>query len=155
MDLDERLSANFTLREFVKSQTAARKGIDNRPPAEAVDALRRLCAAVLQPAREALGPIIVTSGFRCEALNAAIGGSAQSQHCRGEVVDIEALSSEISNHALAEWIKAHCPYDQLILECYSRGEPKSGWVHVSYVEPTPRRMALTYTGGAYLQGLLA
>jgi zinc D-Ala-D-Ala carboxypeptidase len=79
----------FSLPEFTASTTARARGIDNMPTPQAIVALRGLTTHTLDPLRRALGKYIrVTSGFRSPALNAAIGGSATSQHMKGEAVDI-------------------------------------------------------------------
>lgn len=125
-----KLSKNFTLSEFTKSDTAIRRGISNQPTSEHLESLKHLCAAVLQPVRDALGSIQITSGYRSLALNQAIGGSNGSQHSKGEAADIECHGST-SNLELAKWIVRNCEFDQLILEFWDGVDPKSGWVHVS------------------------
>lgn len=151
-----KLSENFYLREFTKSQTASRLGISNNPSPKDTENLRLLAENVLQKARDKFGQITVTSGYRSDALNHAIGGSYKSQHSKGEAADIEALG--VSNYTLAEWIAQNTEFDQLILEYYTPGEPNSGWVHVSYSEGNNRKEVLTatkYKGDVvYLQGLL-
>jgi zinc D-Ala-D-Ala carboxypeptidase len=124
------LSKNFWLSEFTKSDTAIRQGIDNSPEPEHLVALAHLCCAVLQPVRDALGPIKVTSGYRSLALNRAIGGSQGSQHSKGEAADIECFGPT-SNLDLAKWIVQNVNYDQMILEHWDGVDPKSGWIHVS------------------------
>ena len=137
------LSKNFTLQELTKSQTALRQGIDNNPESGHLLALEVLVKNVLQPIRDAIGITIINSGYRSPALNKAVGGSSRSQHCRGEAVDIECPGT--SNADLAEWIRDNLDFDQVILEFYTPGDPKSGWVHVSYVTQTwlNRKLALT------------
>lgn len=83
------LTPHFTLLEFTESATARRHGIANTPPPEAVKNLRSLCTHTLEPLREALGlPVIITSGFRCKALNDIIAHrSHQSQHLTGQAAD--------------------------------------------------------------------
>jgi hypothetical protein len=66
----------------------------------------------------------------------AIGSSANSQHAKAEAADFECPG--VDNAELADWIKRELPYDQLILEFYTPGEPNSGWIHCSYTEGTPR-----------------
>lgn len=137
-----KLSKFFSLDEFVKSQTALRKGIDNTPPDAAIESMRLLCTNVLDKARERFGPIQVTSGYRSEKLNKAIGGAKTSQHMSGEAADIEA--TRVDNLVLATWIRDNCDFDQLILEFYNPKEgPRSGWVHVSYKESGNRKEVLT------------
>ena len=84
-----RLSKNFTLTEFEKSQTAIRQGLDNTMPEEHLANAKALCENVLQKVRDHFGPVIINSGYRGEALNKAVGGSAKSQHCKGQAADIE------------------------------------------------------------------
>ena len=145
------LSPNFALREFTRSQTAARRGIDNEPTADVVDRLRILCAEVLQPIRDRFGIVTINSGYRSPELNTAIGGSKSSQHMRGEAADIEVAADNLE---LAHWIAANLDFDQLISECYQTGDPASGWVHVSYKATGNRGQCLTYQRGAgYSSGL--
>ena len=89
------LSPHFQLEEFVRSATAARHGIVNEPPAEAVENLRGLCEGTLEPLRVALGlPIIITSGYRCKALNHLIAHhSERSQHMSGQAADFVVRGS--------------------------------------------------------------
>jgi hypothetical protein len=83
------LSKHFELSEFVVSETAARKNIDNDPTPEAIQNLHWLCQAVLEPLRTALGrPVVITSGYRSAALNRAVGGSKTSHHMQGRAADI-------------------------------------------------------------------
>jgi len=125
-----RLSENFTLREFTKSQTASRKGIDNTPSEQHLEAAQALFENVAQPVRDYFGPTIITSGYRSPALNEAIGGSATTQHSKGEAVDLEVPG--VATAEVAEWISKNLVYDQLILEFYTPGDTNSGWVHVSF-----------------------
>ena len=83
------LSPHFELREFTESATARQHGIVNEPPPEAVENLRALCVHTMEPLREALGlPIIITSGYRCKALNNKITHhSTRSQHVGGQAAD--------------------------------------------------------------------
>ena len=125
-----RLSENFTLTEFTKSQTGLRLGIDNDPQGEHLENLRHLVNEIIQPVRSHYGRVItINSGYRSPALNQAIGGASTSQHCRGEAADIEIPG--VPNYDLALYIQQHCEFDQLILEFYTPGIADSGWVHVS------------------------
>ena len=146
-----KLSGHFSLAELTKSQTATRKGIDNKPTLEHIENLTELCVQILEPTRRNFGkPMVITSGYRSEELCEAIGSSSSSQHAKGEAADFEICG--ISNFDLAEWISDNLEYDQLILECYKGGN--TGWVHCSYV-PNGRKENLTYdrTQG-YRKGLL-
>lgn len=146
-----KLSANFSLAEMVKSQTALRKGIDNTPDSSAIENMDKLCTAILQPVRDHFGiPFTPSSAYRCAELSIAVGSSIKSQHCKGQAADFEVPG--ISNMELAEWIKDNLEFDQLILECYTGGN--SGWVHCSYVHE-PRKEVLTYDrADGYRHGLI-
>jgi len=156
MNTHEKLSEHFTLYELIKSDTANEEGIDNTPPEQLVAKLERLCTELLEPIRTHYGKAFTpNSGYRSCALNKAVGGSATSQHCKAEAVDIEVPG--ISNYDLASWIAGNLKYDQVILECYHQGEPHSGWVHVSLKDNNQdnRFAALTYSNGIYSNGLFA
>lgn len=129
------LSPHFTLAEFVISETAARAGIDNDPPLEIVAALKRT-AQGLEAVRVRLGgaPITVTSGYRCPALNAAIGGAKDSQHMRGEAADFICPRFGSPTEVATALRDSGIEYDQLIIE-FGR------WVHISF-SAAPRRQAL-------------
>jgi len=130
------LSRNFTLSELIKSDTAIRKGINNNPNAEQIEKLKALCENILQPVRDHFGRVKITSGFRSVDLCLAIGSSSNSQHARAEAADFECVG--VDNAELADWIKNNLPYDQLIVEYYTPGEPNSGWIHCSYIPDQPR-----------------
>ena len=132
-----KLSKNFSLNEFTKSQTALRLGIDNNPTLQQLNSMKTLCRNVIQPVRDHFGITTVNSGFRCIPLNTRIGGSKTSQHCLGEAGDIEVPG--VANYIVAKWIEDNLDYDQLILEFYTTGIPDSGWVHVSYRCPEGNR----------------
>jgi hypothetical protein len=136
-----RLSKNFTLAEFTKSQTATRRGIDNTPEGEHMEAAKELFENVVQAVRDHFGVTVINSGYRGPELNEAVGGSAKSQHCKGEAVDIECPGN--SNYDVAKWIEDNLDFDQLILEFYTPGIPDSGWVHVSYKPEGNRKSVLT------------
>jgi zinc D-Ala-D-Ala carboxypeptidase len=125
------LTENFSLAELVKSETALRNGLDNTPGDAEIENLRLLCENILQPLRSAYGRgIKVNSGFRHPNVNAAVGGSRTSDHCRGQAADIEIPG--VANYDLAKYISENFWYTQVILEFYTPGVPDSGWVHVSY-----------------------
>jgi len=84
-----KISEHFNLSEFTYSRVAVANGIDNSPPDEVAERLRRLAIRLLEPVRVYCGePLFVTSGYRCPALNKMVGGVAGSQHLTGEAVDI-------------------------------------------------------------------
>lgn len=125
-----KLSKNFSLIEFTKSQTAIRKGISNEPTTEHTVAIGVLCNCLLQKIRDEYNrPVRINSGYRSEDLNKAIGGSVTSQHSKGEAADIEI--DGVSNFDLASWIASNLEFDQLILE-FPGPNPDDGWVHCSY-----------------------
>ena len=153
-----RLSQSFHLSEFLVSQTAARRGIPNWPGDAEIANLEKLCVHVLQPVRDHFGrPVVISSGYRSPQLNRAIGGSATSQHCRGEAADFEIPG--LANIDVCRWIRDTLAFDQLILEFYTPGRPNSGWVHVSYRTGRLRGESLTARrtarGTQYLPGLVA
>ena len=145
------LSKNFSLLELTKSQTAERKGIDNKPTAEHIENMVALCENILQPVRDQYGSFIVSSGYRCPELCIAIGSSKDSQHAKGQAADFEVAG--VSNYKLASWIEENLEFDQLILECFTGGN--TGWIHCSYV-PDGRGETLTYDKqNGYRHGLIA
>lgn len=122
------------MEELYASATAKAKGINNKPNAQQMINLVYLCAYVLEPLRVAMKePIKIGSGFRCEALNKAVGGVSNSQHMKGQAVDLCIDGDIKKGKKWFEYIKNHLPFDQLIWE----KNPKTGsyWVHVSYVYP--------------------
>ena len=127
----------FSIAELTKSSTAIKKKINNTPTKEVENNLNQLIDNILDPLREAWGqPIIVGSGYRCEALNKAVGGAAHSQHKLGQAADIHTKSdSAEDNKKLFELIKQlKLPFDQLI------NEYNYSWVHVSYSNRNRRQI---------------
>jgi len=112
-----RLSKNFTLTEFTKSQTAARRGLDNTPGPEHFQNAKDLFENVVQKVRDKFGVTVINSGYRGPALNEAVGGSSKSQHCKGEAADIECPGQ--SNYLVAKWIEENLDFDQCfkIIKC--------------------------------------
>lgn len=136
------LSENFSLSEMVKSETALRYDMDNTPGDSEIENLKVLCTKVLQPVREHYGKgVKVNSGFRHPEVNAKVGGSKTSDHCKGQAADIEIPG--VANADLAEWIKNNLDFTQLILEFYTPGVPDSGWVHVSYDSANLKKQVMT------------
>lgn len=117
----------FTINELTSSTTAVARGIRNTPSLLEIRCLTALVDNVLDPARSELGrPITVTSGFRCKALNKIVGGTSNSQHVKGQAVDITCYD----NKRLFDIIRRQGSFDQLIWE---KGTGKApAWVHVSY-----------------------
>ena len=122
------LTKHFTLEEFSHSSTAKARGIDNTVPKQLVPALRNLCERVLEPLRERVKePVIISSGYRCPALNKAVGGTNTSQHMKGEACDIYMEDKT----KLRKWfaILMDGDFDQLIFERNRRTD--RCWIHVS------------------------
>lgn len=142
------LSPHFSLDELTASQSAARGGIDNTPPEDVIANLARL-AAVLEQVRGLLGvPVLVSSGYRCPALNALIGGSTTSAHLSGLACDFTAPKFGTPFEVAAKIADSNLPFDQVIHE-YGR------WVHLGLsAGVTPRRQCLSiFSGTGYLSGL--
>jgi len=143
------LSQHFTLDEMVHSQTANRLSIGNMPDDETEEGMAVInnlvrTAIGLEVVRKMVGgPIVISSGYRSEKLNAAIGGASNSQHMQGKAADITApgfgtapqLMKLIASH------RSEVYYDQLILERHNPAVPTSGWVHISF-DTNPRKQAL-------------
>lgn len=138
LTFEQHLSPHFTVGEFFRSGTAIRLGIVNEPDAhpeegltneEVVENLRKLCTEVLEPLRKRVGRVIITSGYRCQELNKAVGGVPHSQHLRGEAADIY-----VPNQATAlryeHILESHSAVQQLLLE--PLGSAHKRWLHVSF-----------------------
>jgi hypothetical protein len=124
---------HFTIEELYASDTAKRLGINNKPDIQQVINLVYLAAYVLEPLRDVMGePIKIGSGFRCQKLNKAVGGVYNSQHLKGQAVDLCIDGDIEKGKKWFNYIKDHLPFDQLIWEHNSKG---SYWVHVSFIHP--------------------
>lgn len=136
----------FTISELCASDVAKAKGIDNTPTSAIKSNLEKLIVNMLNPIREKYGkPIKISSGYRCAALNSAVGGTKTSQHLKGEAADLVCAGSG----KLADIMRAAIAvggYDQLIWE-----HPKgTTWVHVSYnTSGKQRGEILDYDGVKY------
>jgi hypothetical protein len=146
-----KLTQNFSLEEFLVSQTAERHGIDMTPPQYVIDNLRDLCVTVLQPIRTiADSPLIISSGYRPPELNTLIGGSPTSAHRFGRAADFGIVGlSPVEVCDLV--IDLDLVWDQLILE-FRR------WVHIGVADALPRQQALTAVRQdgktVYLEGIV-
>lgn len=135
------LSKHISLDEMVRTSVR----LPNDPLPVHVEAMRELAVNVLDPIRDHFSvPLIVTSGFRCSAVNARVGGQPNSQHRKGEAADFHLLGQTgyVNHFEIGQWvIDSGLLFDQMILEfCGSDGS--SGWVHISYVSRrTNRRSA--------------
>lgn len=127
----------FSFQEMERSDTAVRYAIDNSIPENLKNNVARLVDNVLDPLREAWGrPLAVSSGYRCPALNRAVGGAATSHHMKGMAADI-TTGNKVDNRRLFQLIiNLKLPFTQLI------DERDFSWVHVSYDPENVKRQVL-------------
>lgn len=119
------------MKEALRSNTAQRLGIDNMPDNETLVTMQVTAQHIFEPLRNHFNePIYISSFYRSPELNKAIGGSAKSQHCKGEAIDIDDVYSKASNADFFNYIKDKLEFDQLIWEFGDDENP--AWVHVSY-----------------------
>jgi hypothetical protein len=133
-----RLSAHFDLCEFTRSESAKREGVSNNPTPEHLENIKTLCEKVLEPIRAKFGPINISSGYRSADLNHFIGGSLNSDHCKGRAADIDmdGHGGEVTNKMIFDFIKDNLEIDQLI------NEFNYSWVHVGYRKGANRKQVL-------------
>lgn len=136
------ISKHITLSEATKSQQAVRMGLANQPAPEHLEAMRHVAENIFERARAHFGvPIAITSFYRSYALNKAIGGSATSQHCLGQAIDMDAdVLGGLTNAQLFHYIKNNLDFDQLIWEYGNSEQPD--WVHASLKMGLNRRQIL-------------
>ena len=138
-----KISPHLNLPELTRSETAKRNGIDNTPTAEHLENFKLLADKVFEPIREHFKtPIFISSGYRSKELNELIKGSATSQHCKGQAIDIDmdGGNGEVTNRMVFDFIKNKLDFDQLIWEFGTDFNPD--WVHVSYVKGKNRKQKL-------------
>jgi len=135
-----RLSSNFTLAQFLYSKTAKRKGIDNTPPRKIIKNLELLAAGLEQVRSLLRYPIAVSSGYRCKALNAAVGGSKTSQHVLGLAADFSCKRFGSAYRVCKAIAESAIEFDQLIHE-YGKSKAEQ-WIHLG-LGPKKRRQILT------------
>lgn len=124
----------FTLNELVKSDTATKKGIDNTPTRFVMRNLTLFVNTLLDDLRSAWGsPLKVTSGYRCPALNKAVGGVENSAHLYGLAVDIVPMNGDFNNFVtfVKRWFRKRTDFDQVIEERAGG----SRWVHIGWKQP--------------------
>lgn len=144
------ISKHITYAEAIKSQQAVRMRLSNEPTPEHLDNMKYLAENIFEPLRAHFGkPIAVTSFYRSEVVNRAIGGSLTSQHLQGEAMDIDAqVFGGLTNAEVFNWIRQNCKFDQLIKEEGTLEEPD--WIHVSLTRRRPNRMqCLRMSKGKY------
>lgn len=147
MNFDQPLSPHFLLRELL---LAEHRSIDNTPPAEVVECLAVLCQTLLEPVRHQFGPLRVISGYRCLALNRAIGSKDESAHIYGCAVDFQPFKERVTVTDIARWVKdrSRLLFDQVLDE----GTPTATWVHLATTRPGfpgPRQQALVMRNGSF------
>lgn len=125
----------FSLEEFTRSSTAQRLKIDNIPSDEVVRNIQYGVQMILDPLRRIIrSPIIITSGFRCSALNKAVGGVANSWHTKGNAADIR-ISDEEEAKTIFQALKTLPSVDTVLFE----HSTSAIWMHVQWdMERTPR-----------------
>ena len=134
----ERLSKHVSYKEGIHSITALRLGLKNDPSESHLENMKLIAEKVFEPLRVHVGgPIKINSFYRGPELNAAIGGSAKSQHCHGQAMDIDDTYGHMSNADMYKFIKENLEFDQMIWEFGTDENPD--WVHVSYTNPGENR----------------
>lgn len=104
---------NFSWKEMVESRIARERGIPNLPGSGEMAAMEQLARELLQPLRDLYGrPIRISSGYRCPELNRLVGGTAMSQHLKGEAADCVV---EDAGELLKVLTESGLTYDQAIL----------------------------------------
>ena len=141
------ISPNFSYRELTASATADAHDINNTPDDEELHYLARLCDEILEPLRERLGPIQVTSAYRCIALNRAIGSKDSSHHVEGRAADIKIKGAK-PLHVCEAIAAMGLPFEQVIAE-------HGAWTHVSIPRDgqPPKRQVLTIDSSGTRAGL--
>ena len=131
------LTENISLRELIYSKDAERLGINNMPGTIEIKKLSAIAKKILQPIRTHFGsPVIISSGYRCKELNAAVGGEPNSQHIKAEAVDFIVKNVPLKDVFL--FISQNLNYDQLIYE-FKR------WIHCSHKTNGNRKQRLVAT----------
>lgn len=133
-----RLSKNFVLSEITRSNTAKRLGISNEPSKKHLANMQKLITELIQPMRDSIGPIRISSGYRSPQLNRAIGGSSKSQHCKGQALDLQFWKDgQMCNQEIYKWIlNSNLQFDQMI------NEFDFAWIHISLKEKNNRNQVL-------------
>lgn len=138
----EKISKYITFEEATISQTAVRKGILNAPSKFELINMQLVAIRVFDVVREHFGvPLKVSSFFRCLRLNNAVGGSATSQHVKGQAIDMQG-TGKVTNQMIFDYVKENLDFDQLIHEYGTDTNP--AWVHVSYVSKEKNRKQVLY-----------
>jgi len=137
------ISQHLILAELIRSESAKRNGITNMPTPDHIENLKALAENIFEPIRtEFRVPIYISSAYRSAALNKFVKGSATSQHCKGEAIDVDmdGTPNGVTNADVYNFIKDNLEYDQLIWEFGTDKNPD--WVHVSYCAGKNRKQRL-------------
>ena len=149
-----KLSKNFTLYEFLRSNVATRRNISNEATPEGIEQMQILCQNLLQPIRDGLGPLRINSGWRSVELNKALGGAyriidgkykATSQHCKGQAADLKFVDLEgcVDNQQIWDFVlDSGLEFDQMI------NEFDWTWIHISFNKGKNRKQLLEAYRGA-------
>tara|TARA_Y100000401_G_C8313327_1_gene221040 strand:+ start:823 stop:1296 length:474 start_codon:yes stop_codon:yes gene_type:complete len=138
----KKISEHISYKEATTSATGLRLGLDNTPNAEQLKCMHEIAEFLFEPLREWVGgPIKITSMFRGRPVNTAIGGSKNSQHMKGQALDLDDTFGYKTNAEMYHYIKDNLDFDQLIWEFGDDENPN--WIHVSYVTHRPNRKKLT------------
>lgn len=133
------ISDHISFKEATRSNTAKRLGIDNDPGDYEKTNMTGVALNIFEPLREWVGgPIKITSFYRCEELNRAIGGSSRSQHCQGRAIDLDDTFGHKTNAEMFEYIRKNLNFDQLIWEFGDENNPD--WIHVSFIAQDGNRL---------------
>jgi len=131
----------LTLSDLTASATASRFGIDNTPTKEDIDNLTNIVKFVYDKLSDHIAGVHVSSGYRSIKLNKKIGGSATSQHCKGQALDLVMTGKgSNTNASIFNYILHNLDFDQLIWEFGTKVQPQ--WVHVSYKVSGNRKLVL-------------
>ena len=133
-----KLSKNFSRSEIEHSNTAKRLDISNEMSEKHLEHMQGLIDNLIQPMRDAIGPIRVTSGYRSPSLNRAIGGSSRSQHSKAEALDLQFWEKgKMNNKVIYDWIlESDLEFDQMI------NEFDFAWIHISLKKNSNRKQTL-------------
>ena len=137
----KKISENISYKEAVRSETAKRLGISNKPKKEHIENMELIAEKIFQPLREWVDhPIRINSFYRSEELNSRIGGAVSSAHKDGLAIDLDSLGGK-TNLEMLHYIKDNLEFDVLINEYPNEeGEPK--WIHVSWNKKKNRKQVL-------------
>ena len=133
-----RLSKNFSRAEIEHSNTAKRLGISNEMSEKHLENMQRLIDNLIQPMRDELGPIRISSGYRSPLLNRAIGGSRTSQHSKAQALDLQFWKEgKMNNKIIYDWVvESDIEFDQMI------NEFDFSWIHISLKKNSNRKQIL-------------